>query len=402
MINLADFFDNLGVVSINTEATRNFKGFYTNVVWLDGTITNTQYAFYKKALGNRYEFFKQYVNETEFYSNINDVDIWDFKTFYENVNNGICWDTAVRGGETINVEDCPLLWIKDLYYNTYKGNTFIPVGTDCIESGKQADYAAITSINLISKSLTTDFTSKLLSKFPNLQVMDLTGNAGVTQYDAQSTPKIYDLRLESTSITDLDCSGLTDLGLLFLQNTQLNNLNVTGCNNLSFINAFNAKLVNPNFNNLPNLSVLNLGNNTTLTGFSVVDSNAITSLNVRNTVLSAMDLSGLNELNTLIASNVNTLTSLDISNNIALRTLILTNSNNINDFTIDNNPLLINVDVRAGLSTTAQEAMLIKLDAHGKSNGIFQGRIADGGIVTPAGLAAKNNLQAKGWSVLGF
>lgn len=81
MIDLTTFFGNLGVVGGNTNATNQYE-FFKGIQWSDGDTTNSQYEFFKKVSISRYEFFKQYTNETEFYKNTSDARIYDFYTFY--------------------------------------------------------------------------------------------------------------------------------------------------------------------------------------------------------------------------------------------------------------------------------------------------------------------------------
>lgn len=82
-INLTTLFGDLGIVSGNTNATNQYE-FYNGVVWDDGTTTYNQYEFFKKTpQGNRFDFFQQYGGEYNFYSDIDDPDITDYRTFYQ-------------------------------------------------------------------------------------------------------------------------------------------------------------------------------------------------------------------------------------------------------------------------------------------------------------------------------
>jgi hypothetical protein len=94
MINLTTLFNSLGIVSGNINA-KNQYDFYYGIVWSDGDTTYNQYEFYQK-LGGRYEFFKQYIDEYNFYQMIDDPRIYDYKTFYEFageylVSSGLDW-----------------------------------------------------------------------------------------------------------------------------------------------------------------------------------------------------------------------------------------------------------------------------------------------------------------------
>jgi hypothetical protein len=82
IINLDNLFTSLGIVGGNVNS-KNQYDFYKGIQWGDGEVTNTQYDFFKKIGMSRYDFFKQYINEREFYRSIDDNRIFDFKTFYK-------------------------------------------------------------------------------------------------------------------------------------------------------------------------------------------------------------------------------------------------------------------------------------------------------------------------------
>lgn len=82
MIDLGQLFASLGIVGGNTGGN-TFYEFYRGVKWSDGTTTYTQKAFFDKIGLSRYDFFKQYGSEREFYASIDDVRIHDFYTYYK-------------------------------------------------------------------------------------------------------------------------------------------------------------------------------------------------------------------------------------------------------------------------------------------------------------------------------
>jgi hypothetical protein len=89
MINLTTLFTSLGIVNGNTQAT-NFYDFWYGIEFTGGTITYNITEFMTYLGTNRYEFFKslnteypEVIDEYTFYQNIDDVRIYDFKTFYE-------------------------------------------------------------------------------------------------------------------------------------------------------------------------------------------------------------------------------------------------------------------------------------------------------------------------------
>ena len=88
MINLSTFFSGLGITGGNTEAT-NFYEFWKGIVMNGNTEINNITEFMTYLGTNRYEFFKslnseypEVIDERSFYSNIDDVRIYDFYTFY--------------------------------------------------------------------------------------------------------------------------------------------------------------------------------------------------------------------------------------------------------------------------------------------------------------------------------
>ena len=100
-IDLSILFGDLGIVSGNTNANNQYE-FYYGVVWDDDTITYNQYEFFQKIGMSRYDFFKQYENEYEFYRNTTDTNITDYRTFYENagffLSNPLPTDWILRFG----------------------------------------------------------------------------------------------------------------------------------------------------------------------------------------------------------------------------------------------------------------------------------------------------------------
>jgi hypothetical protein len=235
----------------------------------------------------------------------------------------------------VNVEDFPLLWINDNYYDTFKGNTFIPAGTDCIEGGKKADYDAVTNIDLQSQSLTTDFT--FLNKFNNLQVLLLANNNNVDTINVTQNFK---------------------LGLLFFSNTLVDSIDSSNNPLLTSLGCGGAELNSIDLSNNPLLVELRLwGNN---------------------------------------------LSSIDLSNNPLIETLELFANTNITNIDISNNPLITYIRTQSTkCNEIVNSQILIDLDGHGQINGYFQSSIFGGGSLTAAGLTAKNNLQAKGWTIVG-
>lgn len=83
MIDISQWLIDLGVVSLGTHPIGTQYDFYKNVEWSDGTFTHNQKQFYDKVGVSRYEHFKQYGNERQFYKDISVPVIYDFYTFYK-------------------------------------------------------------------------------------------------------------------------------------------------------------------------------------------------------------------------------------------------------------------------------------------------------------------------------
>lgn len=98
-----------------------------------------------------------------------------------------------------NVEDYPLNWIDGTYYSTYKGNTFQVSSIENVKS--EAEYNAVTSIDLASQSLTTDFTLTLLEKFENLIELYIQNNTALTSLNIDSNTALDTLNTTDTALS---------------------------------------------------------------------------------------------------------------------------------------------------------------------------------------------------------
>ena len=254
-----------------------------------------------------------------------------------------------------NVEDYPLNWISGTYYSTYKGNTF---QVSLIENVKsEAEYDAVTNIDLNTQSLTTDFTNTLLSKFNNLNILRCNNNS-ISVLDVSNLTGLITLNCYDNSISILDVSNLTGLTNLFCHTNSISILDVS---------------------NLTSLSILTCQSNS----ISVLDVSNLTSLvqlYCHQNSISVLDVSNLVNL-TDLRCHLNSISVLDVSNLV-----------NLNQLRCHNNQI--------DAATNSQ--ILIDLDANGLSNGYLQSSIFGGGTLTAAGQTAKTNLLSKGWSIVGI
>ena len=173
-----------------------------------------------------------------------------------------------------NVEDYPLNWISGTYYSTYKGNTFQVSSIENVKS--EAQYNAVTTIDLRNQTLTTNFTGTLLNKFDNLSALYCFGN----------------------QITILDASQLTSLTILYCYNNQLTALDVSQLVNLNNLQCYNNQITALDVSQLVDLTVLRCE----LNQISILDVSQLVDLNFLfcdNNQISTLDVSQLVNLNNL-------------------------------------------------------------------------------------------------------
>ena len=289
---------------------------------------------------------------------------------------------SARKGINIKVEDFPLLWIEGNggsgYYDSYKGDTFEISGSGCVYGGSVSDYDAVISIDLENKSLTTNFTDVMLSKFVSLSELICRVNSISILNVANLTSLTY-LNCRTNSISTLDVSNLTSLTYL---NCTLNSISVLNVTDLTSLITLSCRV--------NSISVLNVANLTSLIYLSCA-----------NNLISILNVSNLTSLTTLIC-NSNSISVLDVSNLTSL-TFLRCHTNSISILDVSNLTSLIFLACDDNeLTAAANSQILVDFDVHGLSNGYFQGSIFGGGSLTTAGAAAKTSLQGKGWSIVGL
>ena len=117
--------------------------------------------------------------------------------------------------------------------------------------------------------------------------------------------------------------------------------------------------------------------------------------------LEVLDISKSINLKTLVAS-FNNLGQIDFSNSTQL-TYVNIAFNNISEIDIS---LLINLTYlecnNNPLNYSQNSQILLDLNSHQNSNGVFKSSISGGGQLTNAAQAAKNQLQSRGWTIIGI
>jgi hypothetical protein len=260
----------------------------------------------------------------------------------------------------VNIEDFPLLWISDNYYDTFKDNTFTPVGTDCIEGGKQADYDVITEITLGSFELTTAFTVTLLEKFKNLTVLELSDN-DISIIEIPAVNKLEEIKLANNDIGVFNPLNLTKATAVAIQGNRITgHLDFSNCVNMDSCICNSNRILSFDFTNCTELTRIRAyGAQMILSNVDISDCTIITNINFKNSSLE----------------------SIDFANNSLLNSIELENTQ---------------------LTAELNSMLLVQLDGHGQLNGYFESSIFGGGSLTAAGLTAKSNLQAKNWNILGI
>jgi hypothetical protein len=156
-------------------------------------------------------------------------------------SNALCtYYQAGRKNKLYKVEDFPRQWIA-LYHNTFKGNTFKIEGTGCVNFGGVSDYAAITGIDIRSKSLTTNFTAKLMSKFFNLQNLNVAGNS-IEILDLSKNYLLETLNCQVNDLTNLDTSNNPLLDTLLFRANDISALDISNNPLLTFLRVSSNNL----------------------------------------------------------------------------------------------------------------------------------------------------------------
>ena len=271
------------------------------------------------------------------------------------------------------VEDYPLNWIAGTYYSTYKDNTFQVASIENVKS--EADYAAVTEIELTSESLTTDF--NFLHKFINLDFVNLSNNL-ISNIDFTSNLKMTNITIRGHQLTNINVNNNVLLENMYVGDGLLNSLDIDSNVLLEILEAFNN-----------NLNSIDLSNNILLKKLLIYNNN-LNSVDVsNNTLLEDFRISG-NSISTIDVSNNNLISRFQLDAN-SIANLDISNLVNLTHLQAHNNQL----------TAATNSQILIDLDNHGLSNGLFRSTIFGGGSLTAAGQTAKANLQAKGWNIIG-
>lgn len=358
-------------------------------------------------------------------------------TFIEKTN----YYTSLYGLELVNQNlssGISSIGLPDLKYLNLDNNSNL-------SSVNISDLTNIEIVNISNNPLLTslDLSNKINLKRVSvvnnaLTSVNITGNTALTEFYAYTNSSL-------TSVTGL--TTCTALNVFQVWNCNLNGalvnfslcpylitIQVSGNPSLGTINVTSNTLLRELFCQDDGISSINLTNNTLLTVLAV-NGNSLTTLDLSNNTkltklliyanpslsiptglttltdlvefnaydcnfTTALNLSTLTKLETLYCGNT-ALPSINLSTCTKLKTLSVTNSPSI---TALNLPSTLNnlkrVEVfNNGLTATEINNLLVKLDTNGLSGGYFKSSGGTNAAPTGAGITAKNNLIAKGWSV---
>lgn len=219
------------------------------------------------------------------------------------------------------------------------------------------------------------------SSCPYLITIQVSGNSSMGTIDVTSNTLLRELFCQDDGISTIDLTNNTQLNVLAVNGNSLSTLNLTNNTQLTRLLIYaNTSLGIPT-----GLTTL-----TNLVEFNAYDCNFTTTLN----------LSTLTKLETLYCGNT-ALPSINLSTCTKLKTLSVRNSSSVTALNLPstlNDLKRVEVD-NNGLTATEINNLLIKLDTNGLSGGYFKSSGGTNAAPTGAGVTAKNNLIAKGWSV---
>jgi len=182
--------------------------------------------------------------------------------------------------------------------------------------------------------------------------------------------------------------NFTNLINFYANYNSLQSVNLSSLTNLSYVSINNNDIPGSSTNSLTSV---NLSGCTSLLGLDLTNSDfseGIPSLsgliNLDTIYFSDCSISGVVDL-----SNLSTLTYLSFSGNTALTSIVISDTQLIDYF----------YALDCALTETAVNNILQSLDNSGVTNGIINLSGGTSAVPTGAGLTARTNLIAKGWSV---
>ncbi len=231
------------------------------------------------------------------------------------LNNNLSLNSIALINDDLNltVNDVPLLLVDLLNTNhtiNFTGNSSL------------AFTSSLASLKITSNTITSGFvfSSTLLD-------LDLSGIPNLNNINL-STVNLENLDISNTSVSTLNTTTLMNLTSLDVSNTSISNLDISNSSNLNFLDvSSNANLLTLNASNT-SLTSLGLSSNTSLVSLNLSDNPNITELNLQNG--SNTNISGAN----FISMNTPNLSCI-LVDDVAFSNINWTNKDAANSFSTD-------------------------------------------------------------------
>lgn len=261
------------------------------------------------------------------------------------------------------------------------------------------DASVIPSVNHLRCSSTPTLTSIDLSGLSNVTILNLR-DVGLTEVDLSELTNAQDITVRQSPVTTLDVSNLTNLETLSCVDSVVENLITDGSTNLKFLYIFDSNILSLDLSTNPNIEIIRV-NNANLSSLDVSGLNNLVELNARSNDLTSMQFGSndaltevfleFNELNSLsltalpslqtfragsnlltsvnLSSDLDALSSIDLRDNL-LTSLDASNLDQLSFLGVATNDLnFLNISNLPNLSTlTINSNNLTELDLEGTSN----------------------------------
>ena len=271
------------VLTISTGQIAIGAGWVSNILLTDGTFYKCEErsgaaAFDSSGIKNGI-----LVNIT--HGTVKETDLVNYtnKEGY-NINGSVIIPKA--DSKLVKVEDYPWTWIFGNggvgFYSTYKDNVFKPSDDFTIEVGSEANYAAVTGIDLSNQSLTTDFTSGLLSKFKYLYSLLLNQNA-ISNVNVTQNEFLGRLFIGNSNITSIDIGNNVNLTNLGIGGANLTSINLSNNPLLAEVRLWGNQLSSIDLSNNPQIEILELFANTGITNIDLSNNPLLTYVRTQST-----------------------------------------------------------------------------------------------------------------------
>ena len=149
----------------------------------------------------------------------------------------------------------------------------------------------ITSIDLSHNTELEEFTLKGRG--------DVTSDVGLSEIDFSHNPKLTSVNLDNNFIKTLDFSHNPELEFLGASNNGLESVNISACTKLQKVYLDHNSLTSLDLSNKPNLDDVLIGKNEKLRDLKIAGNVTVSRLDVANSGLTSLDVSGCRLLSVL-------------------------------------------------------------------------------------------------------